>query len=162
MTESILAWFQHWLPLIQGFAALASIAGALLSWKYAIKAQRARAEMTRNLVTAKLVETIERVLAKLHDFRVMAVLPDGKPDPEAYVVGQQQNKRLLEEVVAQTAATLPYLKELSDLWFRANKQLLEAAANPDPTKVEYACKYLTMISAELKIGAATREMSSTG
>jgi hypothetical protein len=30
MLERALAWIQHWLPFIQGFAALASIGGALL------------------------------------------------------------------------------------------------------------------------------------
>ena len=76
MLERALAWIQYWLPFIQGFAALASIGGALLSWRYALKAQRAREEMTRNVITSKLVTTLDFVVAQLSELRASAVEHD--------------------------------------------------------------------------------------
>lgn len=102
MPESILSWLSHWLPIVQGFAALASVGGAVLSWKYALKAQRAREQMTQNIVTSRLIESFDSVVTELHEFRATAVLDDGKPDLATYRLREQHNKRLLEETAGRT------------------------------------------------------------
>jgi hypothetical protein len=159
MLQPALDWIKYWLPLIQGFAALASIGGALLSWKYAFKAQRAREEMTRNVVTSKLISTFELALAQLQDFRHEAVGADGKPDYAAYQSREQQNKKVLEEALAQASASSLYFKVRPKTWDETITHLAQASAKPEPIKVEYACKFLKIITAELKLAAATREIA---
>lgn len=159
MLETFLPWLAHWLPLVQGFAALASIGGALLSWKYALKAQRAREQMTQNLVTSRLIEAFDTVVAELHDFRATAILPDGKLDAAAYRLKEQHHKRLLEEIAALATAATPYLKAKPGNWNGLLDKLASAATNPIPDNIEYVCKFLVVANAHLKLAATTREMA---
>jgi hypothetical protein len=161
MLERALAWIQHWLPFIQGFAALASIGGALLSWRYALKAQRAREEMTRNVITSKLVTTLDFVVAQLRDLRVSAVAPDGRPDWAAYRAREQESKKILEEALAQARASTTYFRKPPEQWSEMISKLIDASANPDASAIESACKVMMIVSAELKLAAATRELASS-
>lgn len=161
MADTFLAWLSHWLPLVQGFAALASIGGAVLSWKYALKAQRAREQMTQNIVTSRLIEVFDSTVTELHEFRATAVLVDGKTDLAAYRLREQHNKRLLEETAALAKAATLYLKTKPALWESVLESLGKATAYPTPENIEYACKYLITANAELKLAATTREMGPT-
>ena len=159
--DALLNWIAHWLPLVQGFAALASIGGALLSWRFALRAQRAREEMLQNAISARLLATIERVLAELNNFRATAVDSNGSPDPVAYVQSGEHHKRLLEELFAETTAAKAFTQVRPEVWSAMVSKVLEASANPQPAKLEYVCKYLAMASAELKISATKRQLSPT-
>lgn len=159
--NNFLILISHWLPLIQGFAALASIAGALLSWKYALKAQRAREEMTENVIAARLVERFEKTLNLLKEFRSVSVLENGKPDDTAYRVKEQEHKHLMEETLAVATATAPYFRKKPEAWSSAIGALAEATGNPNALKIEYACKYIALVSEQLKVAASTREFSPT-
>lgn len=159
MLERALAWIQYWLPFIQGFAALASIGGALLSWRYALKAQRAREEMTRNVITSKLVTTLDFVVAQLSELRASAVEHDGRPDYAKYRARGQESKKLLEEALAQARASSTYFRKPPEQWSEMISKVADASATPDPLKIEYACRFMMMVSAELKLAAATRELA---
>lgn len=158
MLDTFLTWLSHWLPLIQGFAALASIGGAALSWKYALKAERAREQMTQNIVTSRLVESFDSLVSQLHEFRGTAVLDDGKPDLAAYGLREQYHMRLLEEAAALAKAATPYLKSKPDAWPKLLECLGNAANHPTASNVENACKLLMAANAQLKLAATTREM----
>lgn len=160
MFEEALTWFKYWLPLIQGFAALASIGGALLSWKYALKAQRAREEMTKNVVSSRLVSSFEHVLEKLQDFRSSSIGSDGKPDYAAYQRHEQTLKDLLERALAQATAASPYFKVPPKGWQEAVSRVADASVKPDPGRVEYACKQLRIVTEGLKAAASTRELAA--
>ena len=159
MFDLMLTWFQHWLPLIQGFAALASIGGAMLSWRFALKAQRARAEMTKNIVTSKLIAVLEFALKRLDDIREFAVLPDGKPDYSAYRVKGQESKKILESTLAEVKASGSYFRKLPEMWNESIDKLRYAASKPEAHEIEQACKCITFVLAELKLQASTRELS---
>jgi hypothetical protein len=40
-------------------------------------------------------------------------------------------------------------------------RLIDASANPDASAIESACKLMMIVSAELKLAAATRELASS-
>jgi hypothetical protein len=156
--DELLAWLSRWLPLLQGFAALASIAGALLSWKYALKAQRARDEMIRNVVSSRVIARFEKCLSVLREVRSTCVLPDGKPDEAAYRSREQSLKGELEDTLAIAKAAESYVG--SDLWNQAMNSLVNASASPTSTKIEYVSKFLSLVTEQLKLSATTRELAS--
>jgi hypothetical protein len=159
MFDSILLWLEHWLPLIQGFAALASIGGAVLSWRYALKAQRAREEMIQNIVTSKLISNFELTVRKLHETRAAAVRSDGKPDYSAYQLREQESKKILEFAHAEAKASGSYFRKLPPIWVDLLQSLSSAASKPDAYEIEKASKSLTMVLAELRHQASTRELA---
>jgi hypothetical protein len=159
MYDYLPSWFSHWLPLAQGFAALASIAGAALSWRYALKAQRAREEMIQNVTKARLLATLEKVTSELQKFRTTAILDDGQVDQTAYQMQSQRHKQLLEEAIAQATVAFSNLKVRPDFWKETLLKLAEAADTPDDMKLQSACAYLAIMNAQLKLEAATRELA---
>jgi hypothetical protein len=157
--DALIAWVSHWLPLIQGFAALASIAGALLSWKYALKAERAREEMLRNAISSRLAATLERSLSELQTFRASAIDPSGSPDEAQYKQHAQRLKQLLEGTLAEVVAAKSFAQVRPDIWSAFIDKLTDSSANPDPRKIEWVCKYMHMVVAEIGIHVTKRQLS---
>ncbi|EQM72923.1 hypothetical protein [Stutzerimonas stutzeri] len=149
----------YWLPLIQGFAALASVAGALLSWKYALKAQRAREQMTKNIVSSRLIQELNEALQYFRSFRQESITQEGKPDFAKYQLHEQRNMHVLEKVSAALVAAAPYFKEKPSTWHDGVHTIAEAARTPRPLNIEGATKTLGLLTEQLRIQATTREIS---
>lgn len=158
--EELRTWFLHWLPLIQGPAALVSIGGAVVSGIFARNSKRAREEMTQNIVAAGLTESFEKALKQLQAFRQDAVDASGRPNLSEYVANEQRHKQLLEDTLASARAATPYLKKKPSMWVETVEKLTDAAFNPTPSRIEIACKFLGLTTAELKLSASTRAFSS--
>ena len=156
--DNIISFISHWLPLIQGFAALASIAGALLSWKYAIKAQRARAQMTTNIVSANTLSAFESAIVYIRQKQLDLLGADGLPDYTAYKAEQMNLKHKFEEIVALASAANPYLSNVIPSWHSLLDALGHASINPAPNNVESASKHLIIAVGKMKIAATAREI----
>ncbi|NBD19801.1 hypothetical protein GTZ97_03830 [Aquabacterium fontiphilum] len=158
--EDLLNWFSHWLPLVQGFAALASIGGATLSWKYAIKAQRARNEMTQNIVASRALATFEETLQFLNDARIQISCSTDSEETRQYQYGELKHR--LELATAAAAASAPYLINKIQIWENMTTALSKASIDPRLGSVELATKFLAIAVEQLKIAAVTREIQPTG
>jgi hypothetical protein len=157
MFDAALVWFQHWLALIQGFAALASIFGALLSWRFAFKAKKSREEMTSNIITSKLATALEEVVIYLDDLRPKLLSNDGSPDPAAYRNHAESNRRIFSKLLAQVKASEPYFTKKPNDWSRLLIELNHVCYKADAQAVNAAYQKITILLASLNIAATTRE-----
>jgi hypothetical protein len=152
-------WLMQWLPFLQGFAALASVVGATLSWRFALKAKRAQSEMLNNAISSRFLATAERTLESLNSFRSKSVNEIGEIDKAAYRRAAEQNKVVIELALSEAVAARDFIRLRPDLWKALTEKLAEGAASPDhPLKIEYACKYLSMVTSEMKVGIASRQL----
>lgn len=158
--EPILQFIQHWLPLAQGFAALASVIGALLSWRFALKAQKARDQMTRNMVSSRLLAKLESTIAYLKQVRSECVSPNGVADFRAYGLKQQELKHEFEATVSAVAASSPYVQQGTSGWVSLVEALSNAAIAPTSNNVESAAKHLMLVAEQIKVSATTRELQA--
>lgn len=156
--DAALALISHWLPLVQGFAALASIGGAIASWKYARKAQRAREEMTRNIIASRVEESFSKCLSYLRELRASAV-GDNKTDYAAYQQHEQNSKHILEDTLATAKAADLYLNGKISTWPQTLEALASASGKPDAFKVDSAIKFLALTIEQIKLAAVTREIA---
>lgn len=159
--DLFLTFVAHWLPLIQGFAAIASIFGALLSWRFALKAQKARDQMTQNIVASRLLTTFEQVLSEIQDFRTVHVDENGQPDAKKYQFQYQYLKQIFERTVASAAASTPYLQSKISGWPQLLDALSRASISAKPGDIEAAAKHLYLVVERLRISATTRELQPT-
>lgn len=158
--EVFLQFVQHWLPLVQGLGALASVAGAMLSWRFALKAQRARDQMTRNMVASRLLSKLDSTLSYLKQARSELVSDDGNADVTAYKAKQQELKHLFETTVSAATAASPYLAQHTPGWGLLLETLARASISPMPGNVESAAKHLMLVSERIKVAAITRELQA--
>lgn len=158
MIEQQLSWISHWLPIVQGFAALASIAGATLSWRYAIRAQKAQEQMTENVVTSRLLESLDGLLQALDAFLASAI-QDGKPDPDAFKKAFPNNKGLLERSVALCSAAEFYIRKKPANWGDLLSKLNEGAREPNQHAMNEIARIARLVAEELRLSALAREMS---
>lgn len=159
--DSFLALVAHWLPIIQGFAAIASVLGALLSWRFALKAQRARDQMTQNIVASRLLATLEQTLSEIQDLRAEFVDENGQPDVKKYQPQYQHLKQLFERTVASVVAATPYLQSKISGWPQLLDALSSASISAIPRNTEAAAKHLLLAVERLRISATTRELQPT-
>jgi len=159
--QTILELITKWLPLIQGFAALVSIGGATVSWRYAFKAKRAREEMTQNIIMSRLLENFTQTSSTLQSFRKKAINERGNVDKELYSLNSQLHMHLLEETTALAKAATEYLVKRPAHWQLTIDSLSAASRYPNPEHIEDACKKLVCTISELKLASSTREMAPT-
>ena len=82
-------------------------------------------------------------------------------DWAAYRTRGQESKKILEESLAQARASTTYFRKPPEQWSEMISKLIDASANPDASAIESACKCMMIVSAELKLAAATRELASS-
>ena len=157
--ETVLTWLSHWLPIMQGFAALASVVGAALSWRYALKAQRAQEQMTENVVTANLLESLDTLIQELDIFRVASVEQDGRPNIDAYKRAFSSNKAVLEARVAQCRAVENYIRKKPTDWTNMLSRLDEGSREPDSSAIDEAIRVVRLVAEELRVSAIARRMA---
>ena len=155
--QPLIDWIALWLPLVQGFAAVASIGGAVLSWRFAMNAQQARSQMTRNLVASRIVNRFELTLAFLREMRDELTDSEGNADTAGYKSKQYKLKHHLEETMAMARAADPYLDGFVSSWSKTVETLMRAAVKPDSDHLESTTMFLSLANEQLKIRAATRE-----
>lgn len=159
IVEAGLAWLSHWLPLMQGFAALASVVGATLSWRYALKAQRAQEQMTENVVTANVLESLDTMIRELDTFRDTSVNQDGRPNFDAYKRASSRNKAVLEARLAQCRAVQNYIQKKPTNWVEMLNRLSESAREPDSSAIDEVIRVVRLVAEELRVSAIARRMA---
>jgi len=149
--ENIISTLAHWLPLIQGFAALFSIGGAIFSWRYARKAARTRIEMTKNIVSLRVLEKIE---SNLKELRLIN---------KEFLTGKQHLKNdlktIFEDCTACINASIPYLDtNKNDFGYTLNK-VSDASQETSIGNVDMAIKSLANMLETLKTSATARQVT---
>jgi hypothetical protein len=155
-------WLEYWLPFIQGFAALASIGGALLSWKYALKAERIKRDMISNVLLTKMLEDLESSCTHLQIMRESASEQDGSANESEYLLQKMENKRVLEKAFAVVVAAAPTLREIEVKAEPLRDALLKASFDPSAPKIDACIKHLCLINEILKVKTTARAVISIG
>lgn len=154
--DTVFAFLAKWLPLMQGFAAMASVVGAFLSLRYALRAEKARKEMAEHLVTARLAEKLQFVANYFATFRQTAVGPEGSADPAQYRQHTQGHMLLLEEASSMAKASEAYFIKRPAGWGALRTSLETAARYPTPNNIETCCKNINDGLAQLSLAATTK------
>lgn len=153
--EDLRTWFIHWLPLIQGFAAVFSILGALASWRFAAIAKQARTEMTKNIIKNDTMFFIQETIIKLNEFRTDA----HKQDDKISFLNERKAdlKNILEVLAAKIIALDPYLSKDIDKWFYIRKSAIEASQNTTYQRIDETIQWLSVLQANLELDVQTRQ-----
>jgi hypothetical protein len=147
----------RWLPLFQSAGALASIIGAIASWRFAKRAAKARDEMTANVVAANCVTSLDRLRLSLSTY---AKEIHGSGD--AWFAKLRELRPSLLETLAESrgvlAAAEPYLgRRLPSL--KATIAVLdEAHSDPLQPRLDRALKAMASTLEELRVAATTRNV----
>ncbi len=158
MITVVLDWIDKWVPLAQGFAALASIAGATLSWRFAIKARKAREQMTENIVATNILASLDELLRELESFRRTATHEE-KPDLEVYRRAFHRNKELLDSIAAKCSAADPYLNRKPRHWSELLEKINAGAREPNANAISEVVRTVRCVAEELRIHSYTKKFS---
>lgn len=156
--ESTLALVSHWLPFIQALGAAFSVGGAILSWRFALKAKREREQMTKNLIAAALLEKLEAALLHITRIQRESLSGDGLPDAKIYRAKQQEIKHLFEAISSSALAAKPYLKKSDAEWKGLTLSLSEAAHLATSGSVETASKQIRHHAEVIRLAITARQL----
>jgi hypothetical protein len=154
----LLAFATHWLPIFQAVGALFSVGGAVLSWRFALKAKRERELMTTNVVGATVLEKFESALVQIKKIRNESLRENGLADSSIYQLRQQEIKNIFETATSAATAASPYLKKFLTGWEAMVRSLADASMSPSPANVESATKHLMLCAEQIRISATVRQL----
>lgn len=160
--ESTLALVSHWLPLIQALGAVFSVGGAVLSWRFALKAKREREQMTKNVIAAALLEKFESALLHITRIQRESLSSDGLADAKIYQSKQQEIKHLFGSISSSAGAAKPYLKKSDAEWIGLTLSLSEAANLATSGSVETASKQIRHHAEEIRMSITARQLQPGG